>query len=113
MFVARRYRVSDWQLIGAGRKAPIRRPRRIAMWLLRMVVGLSYPDIGRAFNKSDHSSAHVAVKRVEAERTADPVFADELDELVTTLRARYPALRTGRHDPVAALITALQTSADA
>lgn len=112
LFVAQRYNVSRWQLVGRGRTAVIRRPRRIAMWLLRTVADLSFPEIGRIFNKADHSPCHVACKRVETERTENPAFKKETDELVAALCAHFPALPIGPRHPLAALIAAAQATPD-
>lgn len=113
IFVAQRYGVSHLQLVGRGRPAIIRRPRRIAMWLLRTAAGLSLPEIGRIFNKADHTSTVTACKRVRTERAVSPAFKKETDDLVVALYAHYPALRAASHHPIAILVAAAQSSADA
>lgn len=111
-FVAERYRVPHLQLSGPGRRAIIRRPRRIAMWIL-YVLGFTYPEIGRLFGKADHTSGHAAVKRVEAERAADPEFRRETDTLTAALLERYPPLAAEHRRRAIGLVISAQSSADA
>lgn len=110
-FVADRYGVPHLQLSGRGRRAIIRRPRRIAVWLLR-TIGYSLPEIGRLFGKADHTSALAAWRRAEAERAADPECRLETDGLVAALLARYPALAAEQRRHASRFIVAAQAAAD-
>lgn len=50
---------------GGDRHVSVTRARQVAMWIMRNRLSFSYPEIGREFNQRDHSSAMVAVKRVQ------------------------------------------------
>lgn len=112
VFVARRYGVPRTLLISRSRPAIIRRPRRIAMWLLRTLLDLSLQEIGRIFNKADHTSGRTAILRVEEERISNPAFKKETDELVAALHARYPTLLIGARHPLTARVVAAQAAPD-
>jgi chromosomal replication initiator protein len=47
-------------------------PRKMAMYLLRQLTDLSYPEIGKVFNDKHHSTVMYAVKDIEERRTGDP-----------------------------------------
>jgi len=47
-------------------------PRKMAMFLLRQLTALSYPEIGKVFNDKHHSTVMYAVKDIEERRAADP-----------------------------------------
>lgn len=49
--------------------------RHTGMYLARKATLLSYPAIGRAFGRRDHSSVMYAVKRIERDMEDDPDFA--------------------------------------
>ena len=60
------------------------RPRMIAMYLCRQLVGSSYPEIGMRFGGKDHSTVINAIKRIEQLMLADEALAATID----TIRAR-------------------------
>ncbi len=51
------------RLVGPSREAPLAWERHVAMWLIRQHTGLSFPQIGRLFNR-DHSTVVHAVRRI-------------------------------------------------
>lgn len=55
--------------------------RHTGMWLVRRSMHLSYPAIGRAFGRRDHTSVMYAVSRIEACMREDPAFALSVLEL--------------------------------
>lgn len=59
--VAHEYGLTYQDLVGCGRSKPFILPRRIAMWRLRHERGLSFPQIGKIFNR-DHSTCVYAVQ---------------------------------------------------
>jgi len=46
-------------------------PRKMAMYLLRQLTNLSYPEIGKVFNDKHHSTVMYAVKDIEERRAGD------------------------------------------
>lgn len=78
-------RVSD--MCSARRQKVIVRPRHVAMYLAKELTPRSYPEIGRKFGNRDHTTVMNAVRRIDKERRADPVFAEEVDMLRRVISA--------------------------
>lgn len=64
--IAARNEVSVADIMSASRKAPIVAARQMAMYRLRANLGLSYPAIGKFFNR-DHSTVMHACQKVKEE----------------------------------------------
>jgi chromosomal replication initiator protein len=58
-------------LIGAGRQRKVAAPRHLAMYIVRKLIGLSYPEIGEEFGGRDHTSGMHGVKKIEASIETD------------------------------------------
>lgn len=67
--VAEHYGMTRWQLLAKSRKPVFAQPRQVAMLLVRLVTGMSYPAIGREF-KRDHSSVMHGCSLIEDELKA-------------------------------------------
>ena len=65
--VADFFEVSPSDLTGRCRQKSIVEPRQIAMYLLRDILGLSYPDIGQKLGKRDHTTAIYAYSKLAEE----------------------------------------------
>lgn len=65
--VADFYEVSPFDLINRSRKKEIAEARQIAMFLLREILKLSYPYIGRKLGKRDHTTAIYAYEKIAQE----------------------------------------------
>lgn len=64
--------VSEKDLIGPKRNREISYPRQIAMYLVREMTELSYPDIGKEFGGKDHTTILHAVKQIDKKINEDP-----------------------------------------
>jgi chromosomal replication initiator protein len=64
--VAEHYDVTVADLTGPSRRRDILRPRRVAMYLLRDHLHLTYPSIGRLLHR-DHSTVVYGARRVRDE----------------------------------------------
>lgn len=71
-------RVSD--IRGSRRPANIAQPRQVAMYLTRRITNLSFPEMGREFNR-DNSTVQHGVKRIEELIRSDPNLRAEVDLL--------------------------------
>jgi serine/threonine protein kinase len=60
-------------------------PRKVAMYLLRKLSELSYPEIGKMFNDKHHSTVMYAVQDIENRREKDP----DLDRVLLGLEQRF------------------------
>ena len=70
--VCKFYSVDEIALRGSSRSQGIVEARQIAMYLIRSLTNLSFPDIGQQFAK-DHTTVIHAIKKVEAELKKDNV----------------------------------------
>ena len=59
------YSLKTDELTGSARRREIVTPRHIAMYLTREMVGLSLPQIGKAFGNRDHSTVIHACEKIE------------------------------------------------
>lgn len=64
--VAEHYGLTREQLLSKSRKPTLSQPRQVAMLMVRILTGLSYPAIGREFRR-DHSSVMYGCSIIEEE----------------------------------------------
>lgn len=83
--VADCYDLSLEQLLGKDRSKRISEARHAAMYLTRILGDLSYPQVGKIFNR-DHSSVVYACKKVETMRDKDPKFHVKLFNMATKIQ---------------------------
>ena len=67
--VADFFEMSAQDLAGRCRQKSVVEPRQIAMYLLRDILGLSYPFIGEKLGKRDHTTAIYAYEKLNLEIT--------------------------------------------
>ena len=65
--VAKYFNISIDDLKGSRRSSDVVFPRQIAMYLCKSVAQISYPKIGQAFGKRDHSTVMHACEKIEKE----------------------------------------------
>ena len=65
LYVCRYYGIEEKQLKSQLRNKNISEPRQVAMYLIRHLTKMSFPDIGQYFGR-DHGTVHHSVKKVEA-----------------------------------------------
>jgi chromosomal replication initiator protein len=56
-------------------------PRQIAMYSIRKVTNLSYPEIGRFFGGKDHSTVIHAIKKIESLVSKDQTVKKIVDSV--------------------------------
>ncbi|MDP2305178.1 MAG: chromosomal replication initiator protein DnaA [Pseudomonadota bacterium] len=78
--VAEHYHVRPADIRGDRRPANIAHPRQIAMFLTRRITGLSFPEIGREFNR-DNSTVQHGCKKIEGEVRTNPNLRAEIEML--------------------------------
>lgn len=79
--VARRTGTRQADIIGPGRKQDVARARQAAMYLCRVLLGLSYREIGTLFGGRDHATVIHAIKKVGELRKVDKVLHILLTEM--------------------------------
>ena len=76
-FVAHHYGVRVTDLKGRSSRRSIALPRQVAMYLIREILGLSFPEIGKVFGKH-HSTVIYAVDNIQKMRQSNPDFDSTL-----------------------------------
>jgi hypothetical protein len=66
------------------------RPRQVAMWLMREILGASYPAIARYYLKDSTTVLH-SVRRVDAKRRTNAQAKHETDELLSEIQKTITA----------------------
>lgn len=75
-------RVED--ILGGKRRPDLVLARQLAMYLCRQKLGLSYPELGRAFGGRDHSTVIHAIKKIKKLMISDK----DVQRLVTELETK-------------------------
>ena len=84
--VAEAYEISINDLISQSRKRELVGPRQIAMYLLRDILDLSYPNIGERMGKRDHTTALYAFEKIASEISKNQALNQKIiniKELIT------------------------------
>ena len=84
-FVAVFYRIDPAEIKRRTRQAKIVAPRQIAVYLLRELMGLSWPCIGKIFGV-DHSTAIHAYQKIKRKRSADARLNDEIQQITDAIQ---------------------------
>ena len=69
------------QITGGSRRRPLVDARQVAMYVVRNMTDLSFPDIGRAFGDRDHTTVMHAVRKIEARMGERQQIFDKVTEL--------------------------------
>jgi chromosomal replication initiator protein len=75
------FRLSNAELLSKDRHKSVAFARQVAMYLCRLRLKCSFPELGRAFGNRDHTTVISAVRRVEALRQSDPQVAAHLEAI--------------------------------
>jgi chromosomal replication initiator protein len=83
-FVAQHYGIRVADLKGRSNRRSIALPRQVAIHLIREILQLSFPEIGKIFSKH-HSTAMYAVENIQKMRQSNPDF----DATLTAFRDHF------------------------
>jgi chromosomal replication initiator protein len=83
-FVAQHYGIRVADIKGRSNRRSIALPRQVAMFLIRDILELSFPEIGKIFGKH-HSTVMYAVDNVHKVRQSNPDF----DATLTSFRDHF------------------------
>ena len=89
--VANYFKIKVLELRGLSRYRRISVPRQIAMYLIRKLCRLSYPDIGQRFGRKDHSSVITACRKTEQRIATDVATRRSVQHLERSLQRRLEA----------------------
>ena len=86
-YTCRYYGIEEKQLKSQLRSKNISEPRQIAMYLIRQLTKMSFPDIGQYFGR-DHGTVHHSVKKVEAAlKSSDARLEGILKDIEDTIKS--------------------------
>ncbi|MBS5724534.1 MAG: chromosomal replication initiator protein DnaA [Clostridiales bacterium] len=83
---ARKYDVTVEQILGKGRTKNIRTARNVSMYVIRKVLDLSLPQIGKMLDR-DHSTVHSNIQAIEAEIQTNHRLNNEIVEIITEVKS--------------------------
>lgn len=83
--VARYYGMPLHEMASRRRMMPFARHRQVAMFLARELTEQSFPMIGRAFGRRDHTTVLHACRAIEAQAFDDQMLRDDLAYLKARL----------------------------
>ena len=84
--VADYYSLPVHQLTGKQRTNQVAMPRHIAMYLIRILLDVSYTKIGQTFGGKDHSTVMSGVEKVEKQLKTDSSLQKAIEELKDRLK---------------------------
>jgi len=74
------------ELLSSSRTRPLVNARQIAMYVCRELTDLSFPQIAKAFGKSDHTTVIHAVQKIERQMGEKRQIYDQVYELTQLIR---------------------------
>ena len=86
--VSRFYSIDEDVIRGTQRTKGTAEARQIAMYLIRKLTNLSFPDIGQEFGK-DHSTVQYAVRKVESDlKKSDTGLQDNIRDITSNINSK-------------------------
>ena len=79
--VCHHFHLRSVDLTSKDRHKSVAFARHVAMYLCKQRLKVSFPEIGRAFGNRDHTTVMSAVRKIEAQRDADPQVRAHLEAL--------------------------------
>jgi chromosomal replication initiator protein len=83
--VARHYDLKIADIKSKSNSQQVVFPRKVAMYLLRHLAQLSFPEIGKLFNDKHHSTVMYSVRDIEDRRTSNP----DLDRVLKQFEQQF------------------------
>jgi chromosomal replication initiator protein len=68
------FEITPQEIINKSRRKEVVLPRQIAIFLMRDMLGMSYPDIGDKMGKRDHTTAIHSYEKISREITRDKIL---------------------------------------
>ena len=82
---AKFYGVTTEDLKSDNRKKEISNARKVTMFVIREILGMSFPKIGAIFGK-DHSTAMYAIKSIDEKISVDPVLKVTINDIIKDIK---------------------------
>ncbi|MCX7919688.1 MAG: chromosomal replication initiator protein DnaA [bacterium] len=84
--VAAYYNITLEELLGQKRTKGIVQPRQVAMYLCRNLTNCSFPEIGAAFGKRDHTTVIHACNKIEQDLQTDANFRRVVNHIIQQIK---------------------------
>ena len=81
------FHLTTTELTGDSREKHILTPRQIAMYLMKTELSLSYPQIARALNRKDHTTAMNGVSKIKKLVGENGLLRDQISHIQETANA--------------------------
>ena len=85
--VFKKYGISREDIVGKKRTKEIARARHIAIYLVREITEMSYPNIGKLFGR-DHATVMSSLEVVKKRIAGDPLFDNDIDTMKREIAGR-------------------------
>ena len=86
--IKRHYNVSREELMSENRKKEIANARHIAVYLIREVTEMSFPNLAKILNKKNHTTCISSYQRVEERLMTDVAFQTEIAALIKEMSGK-------------------------
>ncbi|MDQ6974421.1 MAG: helix-turn-helix domain-containing protein, partial [Mariprofundaceae bacterium] len=84
--VAEYYGIAVKEMRSAKRSRNLAFPRQVAMYVSKELTQLSLPEIGVKFGNRDHTTILYAYRKIEKKCQNEPVFQDQMEQLLSSLK---------------------------
>ena len=84
--VARTYNTTPEALRGPSRRASVSSARKVAMYIVREITGMSMEDIGSEFGGRDHSTVVYDINDVQKHFPADRTLRETVEDIIKNIR---------------------------
>lgn len=84
--VGKIYNIDPDEMRSQRRTASISQARKVAIYIIQEVTGLSYEAIGQEFNGRDHSTVVYAIKSVKEEMERDSGFRSVVEDIIKNIK---------------------------
>ena len=88
-YISKYYRIEKSVILGQQRVKDAVAARQISMYLIRSITNLSAVEIGKIFDKRDHTTVLYSLKQVEKQMKKDPSYAETVKEIKTNIINRH------------------------
>lgn len=83
--VCQYYNIDRLDLIASGKAQPFAYRRQIGIYLTRLLTDRSLKDIGQRFGGRDHATVNHAIRKITADRAANPELNNQIEEIIRTI----------------------------
>lgn len=84
---ARTYNTTPEALRGPTRRSNVSNARKVSMYVVREITGMSMEDIGREFGGRDHSTVVYSISDIQKKMDTDPRTRETIEDIIKNVRA--------------------------